>query len=97
MNVATCDYETLTNHNNIDVPQHLRLQMYNKYDVLALAINFAYDCNFGCSQKMRDFADIMYNTEIEQGMNKDPSYETLCKAYVDVYCIHKAKHRLVNE
>lgn len=92
MNVATCDYETLTNHNNIDVPQHLRLQMYNKYDVLALAIQFAYDCKFTSSQTMKDYADSMYNKE-----TKDTSYETLCKAYVDVYCIHKAKHRLVNE
>ena len=62
-----------------------------------LTEQFAYDCNFGFSQTMKDYADIMYNTEIEQGISKDPSYETLCKAYVDVYCIHKAKHRLVNE
>lgn len=92
--METVNYETLTKHNTVEVPEQLRLNDYSKYDVLALAFYFAQESNFDWSKTMKDYADIMHESERENGSVKDISYELLCRSFVDVYCFNKVKSRV---
>jgi hypothetical protein len=88
-------HEILIKHNNIEIPEHLKMDTYSKYDILALAFYFAQEFKFEFSQTMKDYADIIHEMDKEKGFLKDTTYDLLCKSFVDVYCWNKAKKRTV--